>query len=251
MRHPSICSLVSVKVRREQSGSTQRNRRFRQMRRTGLPTTGRSRTWTIERPWPIARPPQSGQPTRAAVVSTSTHHSPSCSSMASTTNPSMPSSAVSAAATVVHVPCPSDSRCPQPQESRATGPYRWMPMGGSPATAPHAPSRRAGFRLLPCTVQDRSALVDASLWARGSSGEADGDCGGSVAPRRRPGLRRAVVRRVKLPGPFDPGSTGPSRSHWQCQGDESLAGVGLARPLRWVAPDRMGPVHTSGREPPS
>ena len=64
---------------------------------------GRSRTQLGRRSFARATAPQSGQPTRSAVVSTSRSNSPPTSDAASTVNPYTPSSPVTSAAVIDEV----------------------------------------------------------------------------------------------------------------------------------------------------
>jgi hypothetical protein len=76
--------IRSVQVRTSQAGSPQRQIRFRHHSTTGRPPIGRSRTWTVRRPWSSARTPQPMQPTTVAVVWTASRHSPPTTSAART-----------------------------------------------------------------------------------------------------------------------------------------------------------------------
>ncbi len=113
------------------SAGAPRHRR-RQTRRTALPEIGRSRTWTLLRPCPRARTPQVGHPITSRSVSTRSQTSPGSSVWERTTNPAIPSSAVTPPLRSSMPRVLSTLGSQQPQESRVTGPYWWMPMGRSP-----------------------------------------------------------------------------------------------------------------------
>lgn len=102
-------------------GLRQRQRRFRQISRTGRPRQGRSRSWTGIRSWASARPPHARQNTVSpASVSTTTLNSVGSSDTAITRKPSRPSNASESPESsvtvggsrhwVLHTPMMADSR---------------------------------------------------------------------------------------------------------------------------------------------
>jgi hypothetical protein len=89
-----ISSTSSDQVVTGQLGSKHRQMRLAHTSTTGRSAIGRSRTFTRRRPWPTDRVPHPAHPTTEAVVSTASHHSPSMSIWAPTTNSGIPRSAV-------------------------------------------------------------------------------------------------------------------------------------------------------------
>jgi hypothetical protein len=94
----AIASCRSVQVLTSHSGCGQHQTRFHQHNTTGRPQIGRSRTQVGRRSFALATAPQPGQPTRSAVVSTSSSSSPPTSAVMTMTNPSNPSNAASSRA---------------------------------------------------------------------------------------------------------------------------------------------------------
>ncbi len=158
-----------MKLLASQSGSVQVHQRLRHIRRTGRPPAGRSRTWTTLRPRPVAITPQVGQPAMVAVGSTRTHTSPSSSLRESTATSCISSSAL-ASRVRSPMPCALRSRWSSNRKDRGdSGPWWWMPMGGSPVwnrptpqredpTSPRAPEPR-----LPGGAGSVSTLVGGRL----------------------------------------------------------------------------------------
>src|SRR5690606_20462468 len=158
----AICSQRSDHVVTAQSPSGHRQRRLAHTNTVGRPEIAKSRTAVRDRPCPIARVPHSAQPTTSAVVSTYSHHSPSISSCAPTTNPGMPTSAVAPWLPCITVKGLSFCRCRNPQNrealGRAGGPYE----PGPNLTRPHTPSRRAGYDETGLSLLDAVYSVNAN-----------------------------------------------------------------------------------------
>src|SRR5690606_39111829 len=168
----AICSQRSDHVVTAQSPSGHRQRRLAHTNTVGRPEIAKSRTAVRDRPCPIARVPHSAQPTTSAVVSTYSHHSPSISSCAPTTNPGMPTSAVAPWLPCITVKGLSFCRCRNPQNrealGRAGGPYE----PGPNLTRPHTSSRRACFAVLlarPLAGPQVDAELAQALLVRGES----------------------------------------------------------------------------------
>ena len=115
-------------------------RRFFQTSRTGRPPMGRSRTWTTERPCPTATLPQPGQPSRGRRL----HEDEDLAVLLGGPGPRIrpfPAERPHRNYRSVMSRVPSILGCQLPQESGATGPYWWIPIGGSPGRHRPTPER--------------------------------------------------------------------------------------------------------------
>jgi hypothetical protein len=89
----AIAGCCSVQVRCSHSGCGQAQIRLTQQITTGRPPMGRSRTQVGRRSFARATAPHSGQPTRSALVCTSTSNSPPASAAARISKPANPNRA--------------------------------------------------------------------------------------------------------------------------------------------------------------